>query len=379
MSTDAPITDAPSRAAPNSAAPGRSAPNSAASPSAPNSAAPTSATPGLPTRGVASAFRSIPSDNRAEARLNSGVPAPQIYFASTSHRRNSNAPGAVTRTFSYTTCYWLVDVDDLPVLPRPLRPFARFESRDHLGDADAGLADNARAALAENGLQADRILLLTCPRVAGHVFNPLSVFYCFATRADERAPNVTGGERVNELSRAVEVDRRGQAPRAGRDPRREAPLAGGDPRGEAPLAGGDPRGEAPLELIAVIAEVHNTYGGRHVYLLRPDVSGKDTVGKEFYVSPFLPMGGTYLMRTPVPGENLSVSIALRQNDETPFVATLTGRGRPISTRSAVAALLRWPLLTLRTAALIRWQGIRLWLRKVPVQPRPPDATARQRG
>ena len=63
--------------------------------------------------------------------------------------------------------------------------------------------------------------------------------------------------------------------------------------------------------------MHNTYGGRHVYLLRPDESGKDTVGKEFYVSPFLPMGGTYLMRTPVPGEQLSVSIALRQNDADP--------------------------------------------------------------
>jgi len=52
---------------------------------------------------------------------------------------------------------------------------------------------------------------------------------------------------------------------------------------------------------------------------------------------------------------------------------------PITTRSAVSALLRWPLLTLRTAALIRWQGIRLWLRKVPVQPRPADATADERG
>ena len=128
------------------------------------------------------------------------------------------------------------------------------------------------------------------------------------------------------------------------------------------------------ELIAVIAEVHNTYGGRHVYLLRPDESGKDTVDKRFYVSPFLPMGGSYLMRTPMPDDKLSVSIALRQGGQTPFVATLNGRGRAITTRSAATALLRWPLLTLRTAALIRWQGIRLWLRKVPVQPRPADAT-----
>ena len=162
-------------------------------------------------------------------------------------------------------------------------------------------------------------MLLTCPRVPGHVFNPLSVFYCFSGSGES------------------------------------------------------------AELIAVIAEVHNTYGGRHVYLLRPDEAGRDTVGKEFYVSPFLPMGGDYLMRTPVPGDDLAVSIALRQGGQTPFVATLNGRGRPITTRSAATALLRWPLLTLRTAALIRWQGIRLWLRRVPVQPRPADATQHERG
>jgi uncharacterized protein len=240
---------------------------------------------------------------------------PRIYFARTGHRRNSNAPGAVTRTFEYTTCYWLVDVDDLPVLPRPLRPFTRFEARDHLGDPSASIAANARAVLAENDLRAGRIMLLTCPRVAGHVFNPLSVFYCFSNN----------------------------------------------------------------DLTAVIAEVHNTYGGRHVYVLRPDQSGRDTVDKEFYVSPFLPMGGSYLMRTPVPGDKLAVSIALRQGGQTPFVATLSGDGRPVTTRSAVAALIRWPLLTLRTAALIRWQGIRLWLRKVPVQPRPADAKQHDRG
>jgi len=249
------------------------------------------------------------------------TPEAAIYFASTSHRRNSAAPGAVTRTFTYSTCYWLVDVDNLPRLPRPLRPFARFEARDHVGEPDKSIAENARGVLAAHDLKADRILLLTCPRVAGHVFNPLSVFYCFARTPGEEAETV----------------------------------------------------------IAVIAEVHNTYGGRHVYLLRPDDAGRDTAEKVFYVSPFLPMGGTYLMRTPVPDKALAVSIALRQDGQTPFVATLTGRGRPISTRSALAVLVRWPLLTLRTATLIRWQGIRLWLRKVPVQQRPADATSHERA
>ncbi|HYN74097.1 MAG TPA: DUF1365 domain-containing protein [Nakamurella sp.] len=256
-----------------------------------------------------------PAQSRPEPARATPGSAARIYHATVMHQRNSNAPGAVTRRFSYTSYFWLVDVDALPVLPRWLRPFARFRVGDHLGDPRGTLAGNARALLVTNDLSADRILLLTCPRVAGHVFNPLSVFYC--------------------------------------------------------LSGDD--------LVAVIAEVHNTYGGRHVYLLRPDESGRDQVGKEFYVSPFLPMGGTYLMRTPLPADRLSVSIALRQDDATPFVATLSGAGRAATTRAVLGSLARWPLVTLRTSALIRWQGIRLWLRRVPVQPRPADATLDERG
>lgn len=240
-----------------------------------------------------------------------------LYPATVGHRRNPSAPGAVTRRFRYRSYYWLVDLDvlaDREPVPVALRPFARFRSSDHLGDPDRSLAANARAVLAEAGLTADRILLLTCPRVGGHVFNPLSVYYCLV---------------------------------------------------------GEPGAE---RLDAVIAEVHNTYGGRHVYLLRPDETGRDTTDKRFYVSPFLPMGGRYLMRVPLPGEDLAVSIALQQDGATPFVTTLTGRRRPATTANVLLTTLRWPLVTLRTSALIRWQGIRLWLRRVPLQPRPADAT-----
>jgi uncharacterized protein len=236
---------------------------------------------------------------------------PAIYHATVMHRRNVVRP----RTFRYSTCYWLIDVDAVPELPGALRPFARFLAADHLGPADGTLAGNVRDYLAGEGLSADRIQLLTCPRTLGHVFNPLSVWYCWS---------------------------------------------------------GD-------ELVAVIAEVHNTYGGRHVYLLRPDEAGRDQVDKVFYVSPFLPIGGRYLMRTPPPDEKLAVSIALQQDGGTPFVATLTGSGRPATLGVVVRALLRWPLVTLRTSALIKWQGIRLWLRKVPVIKRPADATLDERA
>ena len=229
-----------------------------------------------------------------------------IYRSVVKHRRNTST----SRSFAYSSYYWLIDVDAPPALPALLRPFARFDAADHLGDPNGTLGRNVRQLLADNRIEADRIMLLTSPRVAGYVFNPLSVYYCSL------------------------------------------------------------RGEQ----VAAVAEVHNTYGGRHVYLLRPDDAGRDQVEKCFYVSPFLPMGGRYLMRTPVPGARLNVSIALQIGEKTPFVATLTGTGRPATNTNIVGALLRWPLVTLRTSALIRWQGIRLWLRGIPVQPRPADAT-----
>ena len=49
-------------------------------------------------------------------------------------------------------------------------------------------------------------------------------------------------------------------------------------------------------LACVVAEVHNTYGERHAYLLQPDEAGTAVTGKDFYVSPFFDVTGTYGLR-----------------------------------------------------------------------------------
>ena len=63
-------------------------------------------------------------------------------------------------------------------------------------------------------------------------------------------------------------------------------------------------------LRCVVAEVHNTYGGRHRYLLHTDERGRAQTGKEFYVSPFYEVAGDYTMSLPEPGERLALSVAL---------------------------------------------------------------------
>ncbi len=234
-----------------------------------------------------------------------------LYDAVVGHTRRAVPGGpAVENTFSYRVHMWLVDLDDLPRLPGGLGWLARFEARDHLGDAGATIRANVDQLLAAHGidLAGGRVLMLANARVAGYVFNPISVHWCY--RADG-------------------------------------------------------------SLAALIAEVHNTYGERHAYLLRLDEQGRAETDKAFYVSPFLTVDGRYLMRFSPPGDRLSVTMALRQGETTPFTATLRGVARPATRRAILAAAIRQPFMPLRVSALIRWQGSKLWLRRLPVVPRPP--------
>ncbi|MGA6204498.1 DUF1365 domain-containing protein [Nocardia testacea] len=210
--------------------------------------------------------------------------------------------------FRYRSYSWLVDLDDLPRLPRPLRPLARLSSRDHLGDPQRSLRANIDDFLAAHGiaLPGGRVLMLTNARVLGFVFNPLTLYWC--------------------------RDRAGTP-------------------------------------VCVVAEVHNTYRGRHRYLLRTDTSGRAATTKEFYVSPFDDVSGEYRMRLPEPGERLCLSITLHR-DRPVLTASMTGNCRPATTRAVLAAALTMPLAPLAVAARIRVQGIRLWLRGLPVVPRP---------
>jgi hypothetical protein len=215
----------------------------------------------------------------------------------------------ISNAFRYRSYGWLVDLDHLPRVPWPLGPLAQFRAADHLGSPDRSLRANLDAFLAGHGidLRGGRILMLANARVLGHVFNPLSIYWCRNADGD--------------------VD-------------------------------------------AVVAEVHNTYGERHRYLLHPDIAGRAQCAKACYVSPFYPVDGRYVMRLPLPGERLDLTVELHRDGARPFVATLRGTARPAGVGTLLRASLRFPLVTRTVAARIRYQGIRLWLRRLPVVPRP---------
>ncbi len=218
--------------------------------------------------------------------------------------------GPIRHRFRYRVYQWLVDLDDLPRTARWLRPFSTFRAADHLGDPDATIRANVERFCAAEGLDVTdhRLLMLANARVLGHTFDPLSVFWAIA-----------------------------------------------------------PDGS----LSCIVAEVHNTYGERHAYLLRPDDAGRTTVDKAFYVSPFFTVEGRYDLRFVLGTDTVSSTVVLRQDDEPVFSATFRGTPRPATSRRLARVVLTYPLMTQRTSLLIRLHGIWLWLRRLPVVPRRP--------
>ena len=255
----------------------------------------------------------------------------RVLTGTVSHRRHRDSDNA----FRYRIWHLLVDVDEFDAHAAEvvgLRPGHRWpvglRTQDHIGPEDLPLREKVRRWLAGRGtrLPDGRLLLVADPRVAGHVFNPVSWWFAF----DE-----DGGLRL------------------------------------------------------VVAEVRNTFGDWHAYLLDDlEVTGNTvtaTTDKAFHVSPFLPVGGLtyrFTIRPPVatpdpaaPAEQVAVHMAVSDRDGLLLEAAQSATAAPLTTAGLWHAVLRHPLVTLRTIALIHWQALRLWRDRVGFhrRPTPPDS------
>ncbi|MGJ9411124.1 DUF1365 domain-containing protein [Aeromicrobium sp. CF4.19] len=237
---------------------------------------------------------------------------PALVVGSVGHARRT----PLTHRFRYRVYQWLVDLDAMPRLPRWLQPFSSFHAGDHIGDPDRSIRENIETFCAASDLDVTdhRIVMLANARVLGHTFDPLSVFWAIA-----------------------------------------------------------PDGH----LTCIVAEVHNTYGERHAYLLQPDAAGRAETDKAFYVSPFFTVAGRYDLRFRLEPDTVSTTIVLRQgtasdaaSTEAVFSATFSGTPAPATPRRLVRLLITQPFMTHRVSLLIRMHGVWLWLRRLPVVPRP---------
>ncbi|MCF7976462.1 MAG: DUF1365 domain-containing protein [Chromatiaceae bacterium] len=243
----------------------------------------------------------------------------RIYFTQVMHRRLF----PVQYRFTYKVFSLLLDLDALDRVPPLLRThkgfgLLRFAAEDHGPRDGSALRPWADQLLREHGIElaGGRIRLLCMPRVLGFGFNPLSLWYC------EHADG---------------------------------------------------------QLRAVLAEVSNTFGDSHFYLLANDGKPlawpvRDTASKCFYVSPLMEVAGEYRFRLAEPDEKLGVFIRQFHKDgRLELVATQSGAGEPLSNRALWRALRRTPLMSFKVMVAIHWQALKIWLRGARYVPKPDSA------
>lgn len=222
----------------------------------------------------------------------------------------------------YRMFQMLFYLDDLPSLARRLKLFSHngfnvfsFHDADHGDGASGPLRAYVDKVLAKAGLVVNggRVALLCMPRLFGHVFNPISIYYCFG---------------------------------------------------------------ADKNIEAIIYEVNNTFGQRHTYLIpvnnNTDRAVKQSCAKEFYVSPFMDMDMNYDFKLSTPGVRIATAVNGSDFAGKPLIfAAFTGQRREFTDRALLVLLLAYPFLTLGVVVAIHWEALKLFFKGVRLRARPP--------
>lgn len=255
---------------------------------------------------------------------------PELLIGHVMHRRLRPALNAFTYPVFFVRLPLARLADAGNALLRVDRPgLMSFHQKDHGPRDGSPLLPWIQGLLRQHGLPDDGEVVLQCfPRVLGYVFNPVSFWYCH---------------------------------------------------------------DGAGALVAVLAEVNNTFGGRHTYLLfngdrSPLRDGQELrADKQFHVSPFCEVEGSYRFRFPNRERRVVAHIDYDDAQGPLLLTLISGRTRAWSATALLAAFLRMPLLTLGVTARIHWQALKLWLKGVPFvgahtrlqpQPRPIEETGK---
>jgi uncharacterized protein len=118
----------------------------------------------------------------------------------------------------------------------------------------------------------------------------------------------------------------------------------------------------------VLAEVNNTFGEHHLYLLsKPDmapISADDWLetDKRFHVSPFLQIDGRYHFRFSVSDKKSAIRIDHARAEGELLRTSIVGRPEPITTARLWFAFFRYPWMTAGVILRIHWQALKLWIK-----------------
>ncbi len=217
--------------------------------------------------------------------------------------------------FRYPVYFCSIDLDELPSLPQKIGPFSYNNiNLQSIHDADylrgeGSIQDKLLRELRGKPYVnvVSKVQLITCLRLFNYVFNPVSFYAC---------------RNANE------------------------------------------------ELLCVVAEVNNTFGERHIYVLdEPTYEGKWILyrtPKQFHVSPFNAVDGEYRFRVPRDWtmNPLRIGVDLWHGDTISFTSEWVGRiSRTLSTASIVEGIIKYPFAALLTMPRILWQAARLYYEK----------------
>jgi uncharacterized protein len=226
----------------------------------------------------------------------------------------------VRNAFAYPTYFLMLPMRSLAHAPctalaRNRRAALSFYDRDHGEGSGDALAWLDALLRAEGINDATGEAWLHCyPRVLGYTFKPVSFWYCHA--ADGR-------------------------------------------------------------LRAVVVEVNNTFGERHVYLLDHPAYGVEiTATKVFHVSPFCNVEGSYrfrFMTTAVRDKTVARTVARIDYDDAQGAlinTSVSGALEPLTRAAQRKALWRYGAMTLGVVARIHWQAVKLFVHRVPFFKKP---------
>lgn len=243
-------------------------------------------------------------------------PASALYVGEVVHDRRQPRP----HRFHHDVAMLYLDLDEVadglelrPLLSTRRAAPLRYRDRDYMPGRGGPLAEAARARVEEETghRPTGPVRLLTQVRTFGHVFNPVSFYFCFDASEDERP-------------------------------------------------------------MATVAEVTNTpWKERHCYVVdhRED-DGRAAFDKAFHVSPFFEMDQRYRWSIGAPGPQLRIHMENFEGGRSVFTAALRLRRRPLRRRELLRMLAAHPWITVRIVLSIHWQALRLWLKGVPFVPHP---------
>lgn len=122
------------------------------------------------------------------------------------------------------------------------------------------------------------------------------------------------------------------------------------------------------ELMAVICEVNNTFSESHNYVLLKNLGTQTNyLSKHFHVSPFYPIEGGYFFdfRT-----TSKVTIDYHIDKQLQLTTSISGKEIEFSDKNLLKLFFKYPLYTFFIVALIHYQALRLFLKKIKFYSKP---------